>query len=347
MNETVPHKTYSKSSGFYFDTKSEFFNDNDRLLADAEGKNKLYTKQPPRINCKICNATLPDSCDFISHNVPYVFCDNCGHLNGMHDDTQYFAENLYVQSDGEGYAMNYIDQDFVRRTELIYQPKFDFLRANLPASSELSLLDVGCGSGYFVYAALLNGVDAKGVDVNKTMIEFGNNQISLLRNESPLSCKLELDFFASIASSDVTVISAIGVIEHLRDPSTFFEAFHEGKAQYLFYSVPMFSFASMLENILQKVFPRQLSGGHTHLFTEQSIKWLHESRKFNSLAEWRFGTDVMDLYRSMRVEMEKAGASHKVISILNEGFGKNIDDMQAVLDEQHFCSEIHCLVAKR
>jgi hypothetical protein len=69
--------------------------------------------------------------------------------------------------------------------------------------------------------------------------------------------------------------------------------------------------------------------------------------EYDVVAEWRFGTDAMDLFRSVRVEMDKKGASQKVISILNKEFGKNIDNIQAVLDKSHFCSEIHGLVVKR
>lgn len=347
MITSSPRRVYSKSTAFYVDTKSDFFDANDSLLVKAESQNELYIQQPPRTKCKICNQDLSADSDFLSHQVRYVFCDNCGHLNGANEDTKLFVENLYIQADGEDYAKNYIDANFAHRTEQVYLPKFDFLSANLPANPEHKLLDVGCGAGYFVYAALLKGIDATGVDVSQTMIEFGNLQISRLRNQSPLNHCSESDFFDSIARSDATVISAIGVIEHLRDPSAFFEAFQKSGAQYLFYSVPMFSFSVMLENIFTDIFPRQLSGGHTHLFTEQSIDWLHESKKLNSLAEWRFGTDIMDLYRSMRVEMAKKGASPKLISFLNEGLGKNIDQFQAIFDTNHFCSEIHCLVTKR
>ena len=154
-------------------------------------------------------------------------------------------------------------------------------------------------------------------------------------------------FFDTIANSDATVISAVGVIEHLRDPLAFLDAFELSGAQFLFYSVPMFSLSVILENIFTDIFPRQLSGGHTHLFTEQSIDWLHQNRNLNSVAEWRFGTDIMDLYRSISVEMKKKGASSKLVSLFNQGLGENIDELQAVLDTKHFCSEIHCLVAKR
>jgi len=344
---TRPRRVYSKSSAFYTDTKSDFFSSNESLLAKAEKQNELYLKQPIRTKCKICSQALSSDCDFISHQVQYIFCDGCGHLNGAYEDTKAFVENLYFQAEGDDYAINYLDAKYVERTNNIYLPKVDFLLNNLPSKTELKLLDVGCGAGYFVYAAILRGIDATGIDVSQTMIEFGNQQISHLQQQRPLTHSSESDFFESIANSDAKVISAIGVIEHLRDPQAFFDAFQQSEAQYLYYSVPMFSFSVMLENIFTDVFPRQLSGGHTHLFTEQSINWLYENYNLNSLAEWRFGTDIMDLYRTMSVEMIKKGASTKLEAFLKEGLAKNIDQLQAVFDEKHFCSEIHCLAVKR
>ncbi len=342
-----PKRLYSKSTAFYVDTKSDFFDANDALLAKANCQNELYRQQVLRTNCKICNQRLPAEIDFVSHQVEYVFCNQCGHLNGNHEDTKAFVENLYIRSEGEDYAKNYLDANFIKRAEQIYTPKLDFLCSNLPVNSHLKILDVGCGAGYFVYAALNKGIEAKGVDVSQTMIDFGNHQIENALKQRPLSYLTETDFFESIVNSNATVICAIGVIEHLRDPVAFFEAFDRSKAQYLFYSVPMFSFSVILESVFTHVFPRQLSGGHTHLFTEQSIEWLYDNMKLNAIAEWRFGTDVMDLYRSMHVEMTQKQASPKMIGFLKEGLGKNIDQLQAVFDTSHFCSEIHCLVAKR
>jgi SAM-dependent methyltransferase len=343
---TPPSKVYSKSTAFYVNTKSSFFDTNDNLLSNAEKQNDLYTQQPPRTKCKICAQELSTGSDFTSHHVSYVFCNYCGHLNGKHEDTKSFVESLYIQANGENYAKNYIDTNFAHRTALIYEPKLDFLCASLPAGSELKLLDIGCGVGYFVYAALLRNIDVKGLDVSQTMIEFGNQQISHLQKKNPLNHCAEADFFESIANTDASVVSAIGVIEHLRDPLAFFDAFQQSKAQYLFYSVPMFSLSAMFENVFTNTFPRQLSGGHTHLFTEESISWLHNNRMLRSLSEWRFGTDIMDLYRSMQIEMLKKGASAKLVSFLNQTLGSNIDEIQSIFDKNHFCSEIHCLVTK-
>jgi len=347
MIQIHTQRVYSKSTEFYARIKSNFFDANDSLLVKAELQNQLYNRQPKRENCKICYRLLPKEYDFISHHIKYFICDNCGHLNGEHEDTESFVESLYVRSEGEEYSKNYLDKNYLLRTESIYTPKLDFLHKNLPEVERYELLDVGCGAGYFVYAALMKGINAKGLDVSHTMVNFGNQQLSLILQINPLTHCAESEFISTIANSKATVISAIGVIEHLRNPIAFFDAFNLSKAKYLFYSVPMFSFSVMIENLFTGIFPRQLSGGHTHLFTEQSIEWLHNNWKLNSLAEWRFGTDVMDLYRSMRVSMAKNGVSSKMMSVFDEGFGENIDQLQSVFDENHFCSEIHCLVIKQ
>jgi SAM-dependent methyltransferase len=340
-----PDRKYSKPSSFYLKTKKDFFSENDKLLARSLQQNQLYAAQPKRACCKLCRSLLPAATDFTSHGVSYSFCATCSHLNGTFDDTKSFIEKLYISDGGTEYSTSYIDKDFVKRTTDIYSPKIDFL-TNSIRGQQHRILDVGCGSGYFVYAALTGGLQATGIDVNKTMVEFGNAQISRLTGESPLVYANEEGFHAAIVGSEAEVISAIGVIEHLRDPHRFFEAFSKSKTRYLYYSVPMFSLSVVLENIFEAVFPRQLSGGHTHLFTERSIRKMHEIIGVTSIAEWRFGTDVMDLYRSLVVSLQRNNCSQNLTEYLATGFGSRVDDVQSILDKNHFCSEIHCIAAK-
>ena len=336
---------YSKPSSFYLKTKQDFFTGNDKLLQESIKQNELYTAQPQRNVCKICEVALPKAIDFQSHGVDYIFCSACSHLNGKFEDTQAFIEKLYISDDGSDYSSNYIDEDFIKRTEDIYIPKVDFLINNIPLR-EYEILDVGCGGGYFVFAALLRKLNTSGLDVSKTMVDFGNNQISHHSKKKPLKFEKEKGFYNTIINSKANVISAIGVIEHLREPHKFFTAFKKSKAQYLYYSVPMFSFSVALENIFKNVFPRQLSGGHTHLFTEQSIEKMNKIIGVQSIAEWRFGTDVMDLYRHTVTNLQKNNSSQKMIDYLHTGFGKKIDEIQSVFDNNHFCSEIHSIVSK-
>jgi 2-polyprenyl-3-methyl-5-hydroxy-6-metoxy-1,4-benzoquinol methylase len=336
---------YSKSSAFYLGTKADFFSANDELLHKALRQNQRYATQPRRSRCKICDSTLPEAVDFHSHGVDYIFCSQCSHLNGGFEDTQEFVEELYISGAGSDYSHNYIDGSFTRRAADIYAPKADFLIGSI-TPGEHEILDVGCGSGYFVYAALQRGLRATGVDVSKTMVDFGNRQIAHHLNSSPLSSVSEQGFYDAITGSAADVISAIGVIEHLRQPHKFFDAFRQSRARYLYYSVPMFSLSVALENIFKDVFPRQLSGGHTHLFTEPSIQKMHDILGVKSVAEWRFGTDVMDLYRHTLTSLKKNHASQKMMDYLGAGLGKQVDAIQSVFDQNHFCSEIHCVAAK-
>jgi SAM-dependent methyltransferase len=336
---------YSKSSTFYLSTKKDFFTENQVLLEKSIKHNLLYASQPKRELCKVCESPLPSSLDFHTHGVDYVFCSKCSHLNGMFEDTQEFIEKLYVSDSGSDYSNNYIDKDFYKRTTDIYIPKIDFLIASLPPK-KYQILDVGCGSGYFVFAALLRNLNAKGLDVSKTMVNFGNHQISHQLNIEPLKLENEQGFYDSIIKSDVDVVSAIGVIEHLREPHKFFEAFKKSNADYLYYSVPMFSLSVILENIFTGVFPRQLSNGHTHLFTESSIRKMNELIGVKPVAEWRFGTDAMDLYRQTLITLQNNKSSQKLIDYLNKGYGQKIDEIQSIFDRHHFCSAVHCVAKK-
>lgn len=343
----MTNSKYSKSSDFYGKLKKDFFESNDSLLEEAESQNGFYSSQPIRILCKLCDKRLSEEKDFYSHGVNYVFCDSCGHLNGMHEDTQEFVERLYIANSGAEYAKSYIDNNYKQRVVDIYLPKVDFLKTNLPPNP-YKVLDVGCGAGYFVAACSFRDITAHGVDVSKSMIEFGNKQLGLLCGQDALLKAIdENDYFETIAETQADVVSAIGVIEHLRFPKQFFEAFRKSNASYLYYSVPMFSFSAVLESVTGRVFPRQLSGDHTHLFTETSRQKMHELLEGDSLAEWRFGTDVMDLYRAIMTMLSKNDASDRMLGEFSNSFSPLIDQMQTVLDKAHFCSEIHCLVCKK
>jgi len=354
---------YSKSFNFYLQAKNDFFIHNLKLLNKAKNQNQSYKTQVIRTKCKICEAKLPSAVDFSSHGVEYLFCLNCEHLNGHYEDSESFTNEMYINEDGLDYAKNYLNNQlkvdepsisnanltkkaYRERTENTYIPKVDFLIENIP-SEKFSVIDIGCGAGYFVAACILKNINATGYDVSKSMTSYGNEQLRLLTNHNNLLKNLSEDgIFGKIEETEATVITAIGVIEHLRSPQLLFGAFKKSRAQYLYYSVPMFSISAILENTFPHVFPRQLSGGHTHLFTESSISYMHKLLNSKSIAEWRFGTDMMDLYRSIIVMLQNNGSSSKMVKLTSKKIFPNIDAWQGIVDKSHFCSEIHCLIKK-
>ena len=88
----------------------------------------------------------------------------------------------------------------------------------------------------------------------------------------------------------------------------------------------------MLENIFQDVFPRQLSGGHTHLYTNKSILYLVNEFNLKIKGEWWFGTDFSDLFRSLITKSKFK--DRKIKKKIYENFLFNhIDNLQNIHDK--------------
>jgi len=340
---------YSKSISHYSSTHSDYFDENAKLLTQALSENNIYSSQDKRLQCKICRSELQKNhFDLSQFGISYVFCTNCSHLNGIYEDTIDFVDSIYCKNtDGESYNQLLQVGNFVERSNDVYLPKAEFLLSHLDHSN-LSVLDVGCGCGNFVFSLIKLGAKARGIDLSKASIDFGNHHITLNLGKSAFLTRCEeYEFCKQIEECDESVISVIGVIEHLREPHKFFDSFKKSNAKYLYYSVPMFSASAIFENIFPTIFPRQLSGAHTHLFTESSIVQMNSLCGVKSIAEWRFGTDIMDLYRSISIMGIASGISPKAFEFFESGFGSKLNEFQEILDKNHFCSEIHVIAEKQ
>jgi hypothetical protein len=135
-------------------------------------------------------------------------------------------------------------------------------------------------------------------------------------------------------------------LEHLTDPNLLLKAFKKSNAMYLYISVPLYSLTVFLENSFQNVFPRQLSGGHTHLYTEKSLNFLAKKYKLKIIGEWWFGTDFADLYRSLR-NSGKIVNKKIFLNEINKKLFSVIDELQSVLDKNKICSEVHMVFKKK
>jgi hypothetical protein len=350
-------KKFSKSLGDIAAIKQSFASDNDIMLANAKKINNSYVNQSSRGECKTCQSPISrDTIDFANHGVEYAICDNCGHLNGVYDDSEDFCNQLYNSDGGSNYSENYL-RDYDARVENIYLPKLDFLCSSLREEQNISITDVsisdfGCGGGHFVCAAKKRGVKAQGFDVSRDLIEIASKSFHELFDadcQNPfLLVHDEAELLEKMISSKSTVVSFIGVLEHLRHPLRFFEAFKFSQSKYLYLSVPLFSLSCMIENVFPNIFPRQLSGGHTHLYSHSSLKYILSKYSFREISSWHFGTDAMDLRRSMLVSMVKNRCSERILRVFQgDLFSPEIlDQMQNVIDNHLAASEVHMLIAK-
>lgn len=338
---------FGKSAGPLIALKQSFFQNNDTLCAESRRIAGLYAAQPPRTQCKCCDTRL-GAPSFSKNDIDYVLCGRCGHLNGAHEDSDAFCAALYTEAGGAGYAGTYsaADRDaYWRRVRDIYVPKAEFLRDSLVErhdASSLAYADLGAGSGYFVAALRELGLGrSQGYEVSEAQTalaerNLGVGAVRLLKME---------DLLETAAILECDVVSMIGVLEHVQQPRRLLRSLQYNKnVRYLFISVPLFSPCVFFEMAFPEVFPRHLSGGHTHLYTLQSLDWTCAEFGMTRAAEWWFGADMVDLFRAVTIELQRSGAIKDKSDLWAEMFSPAIDDLQLALDKRKLASEVHMLL---
>ena len=340
---------FGKSFKDVDEIKKNFFLENKNLLFKQNKLNKLYLSQPKRTKCKVCNSKLNGSF-FINHKIKYFECKKCSHINGYHQDTENFANKMYVNAK-TNYAKGYHEKSikkFTIRQKKIYDPKAVFLKNCFKNHRKIKVLDIGAGSGYFISSLLACKFrDVKGVEVSKKQVEFGKKILfTLKKNPNTLEYLNFKNIINLVKKTDSECISLIGVLEHMTDMSIVMKAIQNNKKiKYVYVLVPMSSFICVVENIFSKIFNRHLGGGHTHLFTEKSLLILMKKYSFVQQSAWWFGTDIHDLYRSSILEMEKK--KYKPLGKIIYNMKSIIDNLQLELDKKKISSEVHMLLRRK
>ena len=131
----------------------------------------------------------------------------------------------------------------------------------------------------------------------------------------------------------------------MEKPNLIFKNFKSSKSKYLYFSVPLLSLTVFLEGAFNNVFPRVLSGVHTHLYTKESLNYILKKYNLKIVGEWWFGTDMPDLFRSI-ISSSKIKNKNEFTRLANKYLGQHIDELQAILDEKKICGDVHLLIKK-
>lgn len=341
---------FGKPFGLLKSFKVDLFDYNDQELKRAKEQAEVYLQQPPRVTCKMCDGSLPSWAEFVKHGIPYAICAACGHLNGLHEDTESYATHVYLLQDyGRAYAATDA-MAYRNRVEAIYLPKVDFLVECLShhgiSPAKLQYCDLGAGSGHFLAALALRGLSAEAWETAESQVHHGLAMLEVLG--LPLHIKLlpdGLEGIYGLARTTVQqVVSLIGVLEHLPEPHRLLSALAGNPCvKYLYLSVPLHSLSVLLEAASPDIAPRQLTGGHTHPFSLRSLEYIEKRYCLNRLGAWWFGSDCLDLYRELKVRLGSDTNTKTLASSLDEFFDGLLDEWQAVLDRRRLCSEVHLL----
>ena len=340
-------KKYGKSIGDIMKVKSDFFTRNEDMLKMSARQADALLRQPERKTCKICHERITGEPLYHSQRMEYYLCKKCGHVNSKYEDTDDFAEAVYIT---DSYENNYSEEDkkkYAARRDMIYVPKALFLIDELKKDGlekeDIFLLDDGAGSGYFVSAVKKLGIEnSTGIEISTAQVDFANamNEAEVLKQADPG------DIAGIIRKTDCNVVTFIGVLEHITNLDDILEAIRENNnIKYIYFSVPMFSMSCVFEASHQHCYNRHAGGTHSHLFQDSSISYMAQSIGFSELASWKFGSDVMDLYRMLCVSLEQNGNS-ALKDYFSERFLPILDELQLIIDKSEFASEIHMILKR-
>lgn len=330
---------FSKSYNNILKLKKDFFIENNKNFKNANLLNRIYLQGPKRKKCKNCNSNA--SRYFLkSFNVRYFLCNKCGHVNGEKQETNAFFKKLYLSGSGSKNIVKNYKKSYHDRVKNIYKDKVQFLKKVV--KEKLKILDIGSGAGHFLKALENNGISAVGYEPNQSLANIGNK--FLIKNKLININFSDLENLM-ISHDECNCVSAIGVLEHLENPNKFLKLFKRTNARYLYLSIPLFSLSCFIENAFKNIYPRHLSGGHTHLYTKESIYFFAKKYKLKIIGEWWFGLDIPDLYRSIVVS---SNILDKKIynSLISKKFYNVINSMQNSLDRKKISSEVHIIFKK-
>jgi len=339
---------FGKPSASWFKAKKWFFDQDRELLAECHRIATLYRKQPARVECKNCAAPLGEA-EFQKHGIGYALCARCGHLNGLHQDTEAFCEGIYTESESDLYSRAYASDSrasYEERCDTIYRPKADFLLDALVEQgekpSQMTFADVGAGSGYFVSALKDAGVKSvRGYDVSETQVKLANYMLG----DHIVEQQGLVELLGTVENADVDVLTLVFALEHVQDPRGLLSAACQNRrARYAFVAIPLFGPCVFFEMAFPEFAHRHLTCGHTHLYTRQSVDWMCAEFGLERLAEWWFGADVVDLYRMIWMTMSRNPELAGMVGKWEEMMLPVVDEMQLAVDKKKLSSEVHFLV---
>lgn len=343
-------KRYGKSSDGILDYQDYLINNIADHIKNEQKYENSYSNSKKLEKCLVCQCELSSS-DFVRNFISFSFCTNCGHINGHNILEETLANEIYTnQSDSEiKYDKYYIQEKtkFNDAVHNIYEPKAEFLADSLTEiygksnTFQMKVLDFGTGSGHMVKALSNVGfIDVKGIDPMNSTIQFGKDVMAVNNLERvPATNSIEY-----LLSTDAEIVSMICTLPHVADPNAVLQAMKNNpKIKYTYQKLPMFSLGSIFDIAHPDVNSRVISGTHTHIYTEESLKFIESIFDLERVSEWRFGADILDLYRNLQISLNRNKTSSNLSHKFADTFIPLIDSLQLLIDKHNFASEIHLL----
>lgn len=247
--------------------------------------NSVETSEGTRPRCTLC--TSPGAAkEFSKKGASYYRCTSCGHIFVFPVPSPDQTTEHYQSSYTESYLTEMTPwfQELARR-------RISLIRKHAPELTSLSILDVGCGYGFFLKAATAHGCQAMGLDNSEACAAYARERFRI-----PVVSGDVRDSLPHVVSERrFDIITFWHVLEHLDDPRAALRSAIRGLKENGLLVLNSPNMDSAVFAIAGRWWSWIYSPGHVQYFSLQSLaKWLQaEGLAVVGRETW---TDAPNLY---------------------------------------------------
>ncbi|MBW1783799.1 MAG: class I SAM-dependent methyltransferase [Deltaproteobacteria bacterium] len=262
--------------------------------------------------CPICGSDNREA-EFSYLDINIVRCPECTHrytdrvpvnLDEVYDSTAYLDAIKTLELQQQDYRANRFGME---RVELV---------KGLFNDTNRSVLDVGCGWGYFLGQLQTAGFDCYGIELSKPVAEIAREKYNLNISSTPIQTyETEVPF---------DLITLFGVIEHIKEPVDFLGHCRRLLKESGFILLFTPNFESVAVHVQKERANMVYPGQHIHHFTLKSMKKLGELNHMSVASSCTKGIDVGDIcgyYKYLK--------KYEIAAFLQ----KNATVLQSVIDQ--------------
>ena len=246
-------------------------------------------------NCPVCNSD-EKSFELKKFEIEMVVCAKCTlryHNKFPVDINEVYNDKNY-KNKSAGY---WVEGEYEYRKNRFGRERVDLLKNHLGAIKNKLLLDVGCGAGYFLDAALESGAICHGLEPSEDVREDTSERLGIDISSLPIE-----DYDLGIKYD---IITSFDVIEHVKDPMGMLSHINrllKKDGTLLLYTPNFDSFGIKVTREKSNLVS---PGAHLMLFTYKSIKLALEKNGFELQYYKTYGLDIDDIISSDETNQPK------------------------------------------
>lgn len=293
----------------------------------------FFEAQSQFVRTEKCPVCFTDADQSVSEGcicgMNYLRCEVCNHIFARYFPSENAVETYYRENLANNtYYIN--PHEIELRIKEIYLPKIEWIcdaYRKIFGRNPESILDIGAGSGHFLFACKRQGLLVNG-------IEFSRSYKDWCREHFGIELHGEI---GELEDQSFDVVCSFNVIEHVYNPSVFIADYKKvmNENSLAVIETPR---VNSLTTCLQKIFPEEPRGNlipyeHNHLFTDASLATLLFENNLAVKSVWYFGQDVAELILRIFAEL---GMDNP------EVFSRMYDGLQGFIDMHHASNLMIC-----